>query len=228
MAKRRQSHRVGAARRFGETADLFLTPVEPGLPILVAMPHVEVEVKFAVESPRALARRLRTAGFRRVTPRAREQNTLFDLPEEALFRRGELLRLRKYGSGWWLTHKAKGKRGRHKTRIETETRVADGGKLKKILLALGYLPAFRYEKFRAAWSDGHGQVVIDETPIGCFGEIEGPPRWIDRTARRLGISRASYITQNYAALFLAWKRRTGSRAQEMTFRAVRASRSRKR
>ena len=52
-----------------------------------------------------------------------------------------------------------------------------------ILRALGFAPTFRYEKFRAEWSDGKGHVVVDETPIGNFGEIEGPSRWIDRTAQ---------------------------------------------
>jgi len=44
-----------------------------------------------------------------------------------------------------------------------------------ILRALGYAPSFRYEKFRAEWTDGKGQVVVDETPIGDFCEIEGSP-----------------------------------------------------
>src|SRR5208283_167603 len=94
------------------------------------------------------------------------------------------------------------------------------------LLALGYRPTFRYEKFRAEWSDGRGHVVVDETPIGDFGEIEGRPRWIDRTARALEIPAANYITQTYAELFLAWKKRTGSPAKEMTFRAVGAGENR--
>ena len=64
-------------------------------------------------------------------------------------------------------------------------------------------------------------MVVDETPIGNFGEIEGAARWIDRTARALGIGRADYVTQTYAAIFFEWKRRTGSPAREMTFRAVR-------
>ena len=95
--------------------------------------------------------------------------------------------MRKYGSEWLLTHKAKGKAGRHKTRVETETKVADGAKMEAILRALGFAPTFRYEKFRAEWSDGKGQVVVDETPIGNFGEIEGPSRWIDRTAQALQV-----------------------------------------
>ena len=180
----------------------------------------EVEIKFRVDQVRALARRLRAAGFRLVTPRTHERNTLYDLPGRVLQKRGEVLRLRKYGDEWLVTHKAKGEVTRHKTRVETETKVADGEKLEKILLSLGYAPTFHYEKFRAEWSDGGGHVVVDETPIGCFGEIEGPARWIDRTAQLLSIDRNSYITQSYVELFFAWKRRTRSRAREMTFQAV--------
>ncbi len=180
----------------------------------------EVEIKFRVDDVRGLARRLPAAGFRRVTRRTHEVNTLYDLPGHALRRRGELLRLRKYGSVWTLTHKAKGRTGRHKTRLETETAVADGAQMEAILRALGFTPSFRYEKFRAEWSDRHGQIVVDETPIGNFGEIEGPPSWIDRTAQRLGIASGQYITQTYAGLFFEWKQRTRSPAMEMTFVAV--------
>ena len=188
--------------------------------------HKEVEVKFRVDDVRALTRKLRAAGFRQITPRTHEMNTLYDLPGQPLRHRGELLRLRRYGKEWLLTHKAKGKAGRHKMREETETKVNDGKKMDAILRALGFEPSFRYEKFRAEWSDGKGHVVVDETPIGNFGEIEGPSRWIDATAHRLGIGRRDYITQNYAGLFQQWKQRTRSPAKEMTFKAVRKEKSR--
>jgi adenylate cyclase class 2 len=180
----------------------------------------EVEIKFRVEELHRLSRRLRASGFRLVTRRTHEMNTLYDLPGQPLRRRGDLLRLRKYGSEWLLTHKAKGTAGRHKVRAETQTQVADGAAMEGILRALGYEPTFRYEKFRTEWSDHAGHVVVDETPIGKFGEIEGPPRWIDRTARRLGIRPSDYITETYAGLFFAWKRQTRSRAKEMTFAAI--------
>lgn len=59
-------------------------------------------------------------------------------------------------------------------------------------------------------------------PIGNFCEIEGPSRWIDATAEKLQVSRAVYMTKNYATLFLEWKRETKSTAREMTFKAVRS------
>jgi len=147
-------------------------------------------------------------------------NTLYDFRGQTLRKRGALLRLRKYGAEWILTYKAKGKTGRHKTRTELETKIDDGNKMEAILLALGFTPSFRYEKFRSEWSDGKGKVVLDETPIGIFGEIEGKSRWIDQTARLLGITRADYITQSYAELFFSWKRRSRSPAKEMTFKAI--------
>jgi adenylate cyclase class 2 len=177
----------------------------------------EIEIKFRVADLRALARKLRAEGFHMVTRRTHEMNTLYDLPGEVLRKRKELLRIRKYGSSWTLTHKSGTKRGKHSSRVELETGVTDGKKLEAILQSLGYAPSFRYEKFRAEWSDGKGHVVVDETPIGNFCEIEGPSRWIDATARKLGVSKADYITKNYATLFVDWKQETGSSAKEMTF-----------
>lgn len=184
----------------------------------------EIEIKFRVADVRALARKLRSAGFQLATPRKHETNTLYDLPGEVLRKRKQLLRLRKYGSEWTLTHKSGKKSGRHSSREELETPVTDGREMELILRTLGYAPSFRYEKFRAEWTDGKGQVVIDETPIGNFCEIEGAPRWIDSTAKKLGVSEADYITKNYAGLFSDWKARIKSTASEMTFEAVRKPR----
>lgn len=182
----------------------------------------EIEIKFRAANLRQLARKLRAAGFRLLTPRTHEMNTLYDLPGGVLRKRKELLRIRKYGSEWTLTHKSGTKRGKHSSRIELETNVADGKKLDAILRALGYAPSFRYEKFRAEWAEaksrrGMGQVVVDETPIGNFCEIEGSPRWIDATAKKFGIAHSDYITKNYATLFAEWKQETKSAKQNMTF-----------
>jgi adenylate cyclase class 2 len=180
----------------------------------------EIEIKFRVDNLRALARKLRAAKFHLGTRRTHEMNTLYDLPGEVLRKRKELLRLRNYGSDWKLTHKSGSQVKRHSSRVERETSVGDGKQTEAILQALGYSPSFRYEKFRAEWTDGKGQVVVDQTPIGNFCEIEGKPRWIDATAKKLGVSRDQYIMKNYATLFAEWKHETRSAANEMTFKAV--------
>ena len=181
----------------------------------------EVEIKFPVAEFGALEAKLRALGFAPRTPRTHELNTLYDLPGGVLRSGGEVLRLRHYGEKWVLTHKARGEGdGRHKSRRELETEIGDGAQLDAILRALGFAPSFVYEKFRSEWADATGHGVLDETPIGDFGEIEGPPAWIDRTAAQLGIATTEYITDSYAALFSAWRAATRSAAAEMTFAAV--------
>jgi adenylate cyclase, class 2 len=180
----------------------------------------EVEIKFLVPDLSALERKLKAAGFHLQTPRTFERNTLYDSQEGRLQKAGELLRLRKYGDRWTLTHKAKGRAGIHKSRRETETGVEDGESMDAILRALGYEPGFHYEKFRSEWTDAQGHVVLDQTPIGDVAEIEGLPDWIDATAQKLAVDPSHYLTTNYAQLFFDWKKRTGSKAKEMTFAEV--------
>jgi adenylate cyclase, class 2 len=182
----------------------------------------EVEIKFRIDNIDALTASLQTAGFRLVTPRTHEMNTLYDQPGSKLRRREALLRLREYGPRWTLTYKDRSGRqsGRHKSRREIETQVENGEAMGRIIEAVGFSPSFRYEKFRSEWADGNGHVVIDETPIGNFGEIEGQAKWIDSTAKRLDISVKSYLKESYAELFAAWKRKTRSKAKEMTFKEI--------
>jgi adenylate cyclase class 2 len=181
----------------------------------------EVEIKFRIDDIEALTASLQTAGFHLVTPRTHEMNTLFDQGNE-LRRRGALLRLREYGPRWTLTYKDRsGKQsGRHKSRREIETKVENGDAMGRIIEAVGFSSSFRYEKFRSEWSDSNGHVVIDETPIGNFGEIEGQAKWIDATAKRLNIPVKNYLKESYAELFAAWKRKTKSKAKEMTFKEI--------
>lgn len=182
----------------------------------------EVEIKFLIDDMDILTGRLKEAGFSLVTPRTHEFNTLYDQPGAKLRRRGALLRLRKFGEKWTLTYKDKSgpRGGRHKSRREIETPLENGEAAARIFESLGFQPSFRYEKFRSEWSDSTGHVVLDETPIGAYGEIEGPPKWIDATARLLHIAPSQYITLSYAELFAAWKRKTKSKAEEMTFAAI--------
>ena len=62
-----------------------------------------------------------------------------------------------------------------------------------------------------------GVLDFDETLIGTFVELEGPERWIDEVARRLGYRREDYITATYAALYFEWCRRRGARRGNMVF-----------
>lgn len=191
------------------------------------MHSAEIELKFPVSDVAVLQRELPGLGFSLETPRSFEHNTLYDTPERSLRERHQLLRLRRYDGSCILTHKRQPEGAddsRYKTRIETETAVEDCDAVAEVFRQLGYTPAFTYEKYRTAWSfpleAERAHLVIDETAIGTWVELEGPTDWIDRMLAELGISAQICLTDSYGKLFLAWKQRTGSAAENLTFEEV--------
>ena len=114
--------------------------------------------------------------------------------------------------------------GSHKVREEIEAHVSDSANLIKIFEGLGMRGWFRYEKYRttyqlpAAKSWARGLLIeLDETPIGTFVELEGPPHAIDRAATELGYTKSNYILTNYLALYAEDCRRKGVQPQNMLF-----------
>jgi adenylate cyclase class 2 len=182
---------------------------------------IETEIKFRVDDLADLARRLQAAGFTLHTPRAFESNVLYDTPDRQMRARTEILRIRSYAGRWTVTHKRLPDSGlgedRHKHRLETETEVADGAAIEQIFLSLGLVAAFRYEKWRAEWTDGEGHCVVDETPIGAYAELEGSAAWIDRAAARLGVDAAQYLTLSYGRLFEQWRAEHKPEAEHLTY-----------
>lgn len=188
------------------------------------MSAVEIEVKFRVADGPALERKLVALGFRQITPRTFEKNILFDTPDRVLRAQQAILRVRRYGERWVVTHKCLPQNNdpaaRHKHRVETETEVKDGEAMAAIFGQLGYTPAFTYEKWRTEYADATGHCVIDETPIGLFAELEGPGEWIDAVAGKLGLDSGELITLSYGRLFDEWRAATGSAATDLTFAAI--------
>lgn len=195
-------------------------------------PPRETEIKLAVRDPKALRRRLAELQFRPVLPRRFERNTLFDFANSRLRKSRSLLRLRAVDGRTILTFKGAPLPGRrYKIRREIETNVGDGEPLKEIFRRLGLRECFRYEKYRTVYSRRGASrrtrgpsLTLDETPIGTYVELEGPQRWIGRTARELGYRPRDYITRSYVALFVERCRKRGEQRGDMVFRAAPKSR----
>jgi len=180
--------------------------------------HRETEIKLRVQA-RAARRLLARHGFRITRRRVFESNTVYDTPGLDLRRQGLLLRLRRAGRRVTLTFKGPASNSRHKSREELEAEVSNFELLDRIIKRIGFEAVFRYEKFRTEYSpaEGTGTVMLDVTPIGDFLELEGEPEWIDRTARLLGFDPSAYITDSYAALYMAHQRAVGGPVKGMVF-----------
>jgi adenylate cyclase class 2 len=165
--------------------------------------RLEVEVKVRVASLPALRKKLLAMGAKKESPRALERNLVFDSPAGDLRGKGILLRLRRVAKRSILTMKtpAAGNPA-YKVRRETEVGVSDFSGMEAILLGIGFRPVFIYEKFREVLALDGIRIMLDETPIGDFLEIEGRPGGIDAVAGRLGFCRGEYLTESYYRLFL--------------------------
>ena len=177
---------------------------------------------FAWQDLRALGAEAAGCGFRMETARTHEMNTLYDLPGEKSAEAEGTASLAEYGY-------VMDAHSQERSQDDAATAAAWNWKpasptAKRWMQSCERWDIHRHfamRNFARSGRDGKGQVVVDETPIGNFCEIEGPPRWIDATAKKLDVSSADYITKNYATLFSEWKQETKSSAREMTFKAVR-------
>lgn len=180
---------------------------------------IETEIKLRVHSARYATQLLSSHGFIVRTPRHFEVNVVLDTDTGALRAAGELLRLRRAGDHVVLTYKGPAESGRHKSREEIEIELPSFPTATLLLDRLGFRERFRYEKFRTEYHrlGDPGVVMLDETPIGDFLEIEGVAHWIDSAARKLGFDESSYITASYGRLFLEWCHENGVRPSDMVF-----------
>ena len=101
----------------------------------------------------------------------------------------------------------------------TPPALTGGAALALILERLGYRARFRYEKYRTEYRrpGEAGLATVDETPIGVYIELEGPPEWIDRMAAALGHGEGDYITRSYASLWADYRIRHGDSRVDMIF-----------
>ena len=181
--------------------------------------NTEIEVKIPLGDRAGTESRLKELGFRQSVSRRWESNDIYDTKDQTLRQKGMILRLRKSGEQSILTWKGSGQTGPYKARPELETSIGSLETFGQILNQLGYERMFRYEKYRTEYADGRpeGVIMVDETPIGDFLEIEGEGNWIDATAARLGFSSRDYVLESYGRLYLEHCRKHGLEPGDMVF-----------
>ena len=180
-------------------------PSRPARGAVVSAGPVETEIKIRIADAAAALSVIQRVGATPATGRLFEANMVYDTPTGEIRAKGQLLRLRAVGVRCVLTWKGPASTGgKHKSRAETEVVVSDCAAFDQILRELGYEPSFRYEKYRTEFTlpDEHGTITLDETPIGCFLELEGSPQWIDITATKMGFTEADYVTLSYGSLYV--------------------------
>ena len=153
----------------------------------------EIEVKFLNVDPKALEKRLKKIGAKKVFDRLYRRR-VFDFPDLRLNQQGAWLRIRDEGDQIVLAFKRrlgiKDHSGRTNDRSmeEIEVRVGDFEKTREILLRLGLIEKFYQENRKVRYQFGKIEFDIDFHPrLKPYLEIEAPSwKEIDRAIKLLG------------------------------------------
>jgi adenylate cyclase, class 2 len=191
------------------------------IPVIKEM-SLEIEVKLACDD----LDRLRNAGYdlKLDKPRHFEDNWLLDFEDESLFKQGAALRVRMVNDSGTVTYKGIVKETHEsllKVREEIETNVTDPQKMIELFERLGFRRSFRYQKYRTGYrvsQDGaEFKVVLDETPMGRFIEIEGDESDVLKALQAAGFSAKEIIRQSYPELQEARCKARGVPLEDLVF-----------
>jgi adenylate cyclase class 2 len=184
--------------------------------------NLEIEVKLACGD----VDRFRKSGLplQLEAPRHFEDNWLLDLPDQRLFNHGAALRVRSVDGKGSVTYKGIVKQShesRLKVREEIETAVEEPERLIELFERLGYQRSFRYQKYRTGYTlsiEGRElKVVLDETPMGNFIEIEGDEGSVLKALDGAGFSTAEIIRDSYPELQAARCKARGLPLEDLVF-----------
>lgn len=164
---------------------------------------LETELKLRIPATAPYGPLLAALGFQPRSPAQPESSVLWDRQDE-LRAKESALRVRRYAGQTRLTWKGpKVPDALLKIRPELETGVEDGAALEGILRALGFEPVMAMEKVRAVWSRAELVACLDETPFGCYLELEGDPQAIRGAMEGLGLAPDRAEPRSYPELYRA-------------------------
>ncbi len=146
------------------------------------------------------------------TKRTHEMNTLYDLPEELLRARKELLRLRKYGWEWKLTHKSGKKPGSIEAALSWKLESATGKRWMRSCALWDILQRFGMRNFARNGRTARDKSWWTKRRSEISARSKGHRGGSTRLQRNWSFD-ADYITKNYATLFTDWKQETKSSAR---------------
>jgi adenylate cyclase, class 2 len=183
--------------------------------------NIEIEIKIPFEDPEHL--KDLPGNLVLETPRHFEDNWMLDTAEERLKNEHSALRIRFIDGHGLITFKGLSTaKSKFKVREELETHTDEPNQMLAIFERLGYHPFFRYQKYRTVYKlvleDGNSlKVMVDETPMGNFLELEGSEETVKHVIGALKLAPEDYITSTYIGMQAARCRAAGRQLEDLIF-----------
>ena len=176
---------------------------------------IEREIKYQVEDFYPYRKQLLGQGAKRQSSFL-EDNIVFDDEGESLKREAKLLRLRRSDTVT-ITFKKPVDRTRFKIMEEYEIEVSDFDEAEKIINSLGFRKVFRYQKRREVFTLHDTHILLDETPIGNYIEIEGTEEHILKLSKGIGLEPEQGSSKNYMELYREYCAQNNLKPTDMLF-----------
>ena len=177
---------------------------------------MEIEIKFPLIDRDALLARLRDGG-EQLYPETFEDNVVLDRRDE-LRAAGALLRIRRFGKYTLVTWKGPATYVENvRKREEIQGGFESFDFAISLFRALGFEPAFRYQKLREVWRFRDTEVVLDRTPIGDYFEIEGSMDTIQSVVKELGLRVEDAVRASYMELYRQARLQDPLKPEHMVF-----------
>jgi adenylate cyclase, class 2 len=189
-------------------------------PILALVRDHDIEQEMKIPTPELAGVRDRLLGLGAVLESARqlEENAVLDTSRDELRATGRLLRLRRFGEATILTFKGPASFASGvKSRLELESEVASAETMLAILAELGFTARRRYQKLRETWLLEGVTVALDETPLGCFVELEGRAGLLPPLALELGLGADAAVGESYQELWALHRAHHPEAPSDMVF-----------
>ncbi len=134
------------------------------------------------------------------------------------------MRVRSAKGKGWITYKGAVRENDSPVKVREEIEVETTAPDRAVALfeRLGFHRSFRYQKYRTVYRtavDGRDlHVVLDETPMGSFIEIEGDEAAVVRVLEAAGFSSGDVVRQSYPELQASRCRERGVPLEDLVFR----------
>lgn len=165
---------------------------------------MEIETKIPISSLSQLKSRIVSLGFSLKQRRVLERNIVYDFRDNRLKKMDYLFRLRESGGQVILTFKKSRNHSAHpslKIRDEIDVNISCSERMHAICQGIGLKPVFIYEKYRTTFAKGEIHLMIDETPIGNFLEVEASKKDIEDLLPKLDAKMEDCLSLTYWELF---------------------------
>jgi adenylate cyclase, class 2 len=158
-------------------------------------------------------------------PRHFEDNWMLDTAEGRLKNEHSALRIRYVDGRGLVTFKglsSTSTNSKFKVREELESHTDEPNQMLAIFERLGYHPFFRYQKYRTVYKltledKSSLKVMVDETPIGYFLELEGTEDVVRNVLSALNFTPKDYITETYIGMQAERCRAAGLPLEDLLF-----------